>query len=91
MSWVIIVFLLEESSKMETQPRLKPKAKFRDSFILDTKDEGLYSAFEENGFTEPGNSVTLRSIIKNSEDDQNNGIETGKKNQKLLIFGYFIR
>lgn len=51
----------------------KPKAKFRDSFILDTKDEGLYSTFDQNGFTDP-NSITLRSIIKKSEDDQCNGI-----------------
>lgn len=57
---------------MDAQPRQKPKAKFRDSFILDTKDEGLYSEFEQNGFTEPG-SITLRSIIKNPEDDQSNG------------------
>lgn len=64
---------LEDSSKFETQPRQKPKAKFRDSFILDTKDEGLYSNFQENGFTEP-NSVTLHSIIKKSEDDQSSGI-----------------
>jgi len=36
-----ILFVLEESSKLDTQPRQKPKAKFRDSFILDTKDEGF--------------------------------------------------
>jgi len=41
------VDFLEESSKLETQPRQKPKAKFRDSFILDTKDEGLYSTFQK--------------------------------------------
>jgi len=57
---------------LDAPPRQKPKAKFRDSFILDTKDEGLYSEFEQNGFTEP-NSITLRSIIKNPEDDRSNG------------------
>jgi len=69
-----ITFILEESSKLESQPRQKPKAKFRDSFILDTKDEGLYSTFEENEFTDPNEITSLRSIIKKSEDDQNNGI-----------------
>lgn len=58
---------------MDSQPRQKPKAKFRDSFILDTKDEGLYSTFEENGFSDPNQITSLRSIIKKSEDDQNNG------------------
>lgn len=64
----------EESSKLDSQPRQKPKAKFRDSFILDTKDEGLYSTFEENGFTDPNQITSLRSIIKQTDDDQNNGI-----------------
>lgn len=74
---VFVVFgFLDESSKSDTQPRQKPIAKFRDSFILDTKNEGLYSTFQENGFSEP-NSITLRSIIKNPEDDRssNDGIE----------------
>lgn len=70
---LIYVFFLEENSKLDGQPRQKPKAKFRDSFILDTKDEGLYSTFDQNGYTDP-NSITLRSIIKTSEDDQCNGI-----------------
>lgn len=68
------MFILEESSKLDSQPRQKPKAKFRDSFILDTKDEGLYSTFEENGFTDSNEITPLRSIIKKTEDDQNNGI-----------------
>jgi hypothetical protein len=59
---------------LDSQPRQKPKAKFRDSFILDTKDEGLYSSFEENGFTDSNQITPLRSIIKKTEDDQNNGI-----------------
>ncbi|XP_025405258.1 serine-rich adhesin for platelets-like isoform X2 [Sipha flava] len=61
----------KESSKFDEQPRQKPKAKFRDSFILDTKDEGLYSTFEQNGYTDP-NSISLHSIIKKSEDDNCN-------------------
>lgn len=68
-----MVLFLEESSKLETQPRQKPKAKFRDSFILDSKDESLYSNFQQNGFTDP-NSITLRSIIKKSDDDQSEGM-----------------
>lgn len=66
-------FFSEENSKLETQPRQKPKAKFRDSFILDSKDESLYSNYQQNGFTDP-NSITLRSIIKKSDDDQSNGM-----------------
>lgn len=68
----LICLFLEESSKLDSQPRQKPKAKFRDSYILDNKDEGLYSTFQQNGFTEP-NSITLSSIITNPEDDQSNG------------------
>lgn len=74
---------LEESSKLDTQPRQKPKAKFRDSFILDSKDESLYSNFQQNGYTDP-NAITLRSIIKKSEDDQSNGINYFK------IVGFII-
>lgn len=79
----IVFGFLDENSKSETQPRQKPIAKFRDSFILDTKNEGLYSTFQENGFSEP-NAITLRSIIKNPEDDRssNGGIEW----KLILIF-----
>lgn len=66
-----IIYFLEDNSKLDSQPRQKPKAKFRDSFILDNKDEGLYSTFQQNGFTDPN---SLRSIITKSEDDQSNGI-----------------
>ncbi|XP_029346957.1 MATH and LRR domain-containing protein PFE0570w [Acyrthosiphon pisum] len=75
----------KESSKLESQPRQKPKAKFRDSFILDTKDEGLYSTFEENGFTDPNEITSLRSIIKKSEDDQNNETIVKSKSQSTVF------
>jgi hypothetical protein len=75
----------KESSKLDSQPRQKPKAKFRDSFILDTKDEGLYSTFEENGFTDPNDITSLRSIIKKSEDGQNNETIVKSKSQSTVF------
>ncbi|XP_050053187.1 serine-rich adhesin for platelets isoform X3 [Aphis gossypii] len=75
----------KESSKLDSQPRQKPKAKFRDSFILDTKDEGLYSTFEENGFSDPNQITSLRSIIKKSEDDQNNETIVKSKSQSTVF------
>ncbi|XP_022178750.1 serine-rich adhesin for platelets-like isoform X2 [Myzus persicae] len=75
----------KESSKLDLQPRQKPKAKFRDSFILDTKDEGLYSTFEENGFTDPNEITALRSIIKKTEDDQNNETIVKSKSQSTVF------
>ncbi|XP_025197681.1 uncharacterized protein LOC112596298 isoform X1 [Melanaphis sacchari] len=74
----------KESSKLESQPRQKPKAKFRDSFILDTKDEGLYSTFEENEFTDPSQITSLRSIIKKT-DDQNNETIVKSKSQSTVF------
>lgn len=68
----MVCLILEDSSKLDTQPRQKPRAKFRDSFILDTKDEGLYSTLQENGFSD-SNSIMLHSV-KNSGCDQKNGI-----------------
>ncbi|VVC32142.1 Hypothetical protein CINCED_3A001922 [Cinara cedri] len=73
-----------KSSKLDTQPRQKPKAKFRDSFILNSKDEGLYSNFQQNGFTDP-NSITLRSIIKKSEDDESNETIVKSKSQSTVF------
>lgn len=81
---------VEESSKLETQPRQKPKAKFRDSFIFDTKDEGLYSAYEQNGFTEPS-SVTLRSIIKTPDEDDQDRQGTKKKPNGVRSRIFLIR
>ncbi|XP_015368513.1 PREDICTED: uncharacterized protein LOC107164983 isoform X2 [Diuraphis noxia] len=75
----------KESSKLDSQPRQKPKAKFRDSFILDTKDEGLYSTFEENGFTDPNEITSLRSTIKKTEDDQNNETIIKSKSQSTVF------
>ncbi|XP_060837850.1 serine-rich adhesin for platelets-like isoform X2 [Rhopalosiphum padi] len=75
----------KENSKLDSQPRQKPKAKFRDSFILDTKDEGLYSSFEENGFTDSNQITPLRSIIKKTEDDQNNETIVKSKSQSTVF------
>ncbi|XP_050543400.1 serine-rich adhesin for platelets-like isoform X2 [Daktulosphaira vitifoliae] len=76
-----------ENSKLESQPRQKPKAKFRDSFILDTKDEDLYSTFKQNGFNDT-NSINLSSIIKKNEneDSQNNESTIIKSKSQSTVF-----
>ncbi|XP_050434763.1 serine-rich adhesin for platelets isoform X2 [Adelges cooleyi] len=75
-----------ETSNLETQPRQKPKAKFRDSFILDSKDEDLYTTFKQNGFTD-ANSISLNSIINQDvEENQNNETTVVKSKSQSTVF-----